>query len=812
MAPQPAPAPAPEAPSEAPSEALPEALPEAPVELAASTPVVAPPSQAAVLAPAEVNLEALVPATPARITPEMPPPPETLAYVSKPPIPAPTSMIFPLAAEAPVTSPFGWRTHPISGSRRFHAGTDFGAPQGTPVLAALSGRIKLADWNGGYGLAVQIEHNDGTLDTFYAHLSEVMVQAGDLVERGTVVGHVGTTGYSTGPHLHFEVRRKTDGGWVEVDPMAEIETQPQAEQPAPAEPEAPVAQVPEEKPEVVPAPSAQPTPEYSLSQVPDLKGAMTSAVNATSNQDLPAPSTTLTAAASASAQPESAETPQESSQEQVSTPEVKDLNYWSDLCQSLVSKGQFSEALAACDRTLTLQPDALEIWVHRGQALEGLGLQTEALASYSYVLHRQPRHSQSLTYQCRTFLKMGSLEAALEACDQALSAARSWGQASPADAWHLRGQVLAQQTHHEEALRAYARALRVQDKRSDVLVDRCRSLLALGRYEDGLAACEEATAINQNWGKVTSAQVQHLQGRALAQLGRGEAAIAAFDQARAQDPKNADLWADQGQVLQSLGRYDDALNAFQQAAQIKPDSSRVLMGQAAALNHLQRHEPALEAIDRALQGDGVWGSFTPSQIWDQQAQALGGVGRYDEGLAAANRAIELQPDSAAALNNRAVILWHLEQPEEALASTQKAIKLDPSYAPAWFNQGRLLSTTGEHAQALAAYDEVLRLNLDLATASLWINRAGALWSLGRLNDSLADLDKAIRLDPSSTEAQVNRGIVLLRMGRFEDAIAAYDKAIELDPNATAARYGRGTALMRLNRASEASEAFAKIDF
>ncbi|MBD0336515.1 MAG: peptidoglycan DD-metalloendopeptidase family protein [Cyanobacteria bacterium Co-bin13] len=321
-APVPAPEPSPEISPEVSSETSPEASPEtspeasaeAPVEApvedpialaAVPIPVIAPPSQPAVLAPAEVNLQALVPTAPARLTPELPPPPETLAYASKPPVQAPSSMIFPLAAAAPVTSPFGWRTHPISGSRRFHAGTDFGAPQGTPVLAAMGGQIKRADWAGGYGLAVEIEHQDGTLDTFYAHLSQVMVQKGDSVEQGTVVGHVGTTGYSTGPHLHFEVRRKTDQGWVEVDPMAELESQPRAEQPAPAQPEAPVAELPEAAPAVAPAPSTQPTPESSLSQVPELKGAMASASNATASLDLPAPLTTPNPAAPrAPAQPE----------------------------------------------------------------------------------------------------------------------------------------------------------------------------------------------------------------------------------------------------------------------------------------------------------------------------------------------------------------------------------------------------------------------------------------------------------------------------------------------------------------------------
>ncbi|MBD1944122.1 M23 family metallopeptidase [Coleofasciculus sp. FACHB-712] len=133
-----------------------------------------------------------------------------------------TSLIFPLAIPAPITSLFGWRTHPISGTRRFHAGTDLGAPLGTPVLAAFAGKVAIADWMGGYGQAVVLKHNE-TQETLYAHLSEILVQPGQQIEQGTVIGRVGSTGNSTGPHLHFEIRQLTQEGWMAVDSDAYLE-------------------------------------------------------------------------------------------------------------------------------------------------------------------------------------------------------------------------------------------------------------------------------------------------------------------------------------------------------------------------------------------------------------------------------------------------------------------------------------------------------------------------------------------------------------------------------------------------------------
>jgi murein DD-endopeptidase MepM/ murein hydrolase activator NlpD len=133
-------------------------------------------------------------------------------------------MLFPVAIPAPITSLFGWRIHPISGAQRLHTGTDIGAPMGAPVLAAMPGRVILADDMGGYGLTVAIEHDNGVRQTLYAHLSELFVRPGDMVQQGMVIGRVGSTGASTGPHLHFELRQMLpDRTWVALDAGKHLE-------------------------------------------------------------------------------------------------------------------------------------------------------------------------------------------------------------------------------------------------------------------------------------------------------------------------------------------------------------------------------------------------------------------------------------------------------------------------------------------------------------------------------------------------------------------------------------------------------------
>jgi murein DD-endopeptidase MepM/ murein hydrolase activator NlpD len=132
-----------------------------------------------------------------------------------------SDFIYPLATPAPMTSPFGWRVHPITGNRRFHSGQDLGAPTGTPIVSVAKGRVVVAKWHGGYGKTVIIEH-DGRLQTLYGHMSEIFVQEGQEIAQGTVIGQVGSTGNSTGPHLHFETKVPTAEGWMVVDPGQDL--------------------------------------------------------------------------------------------------------------------------------------------------------------------------------------------------------------------------------------------------------------------------------------------------------------------------------------------------------------------------------------------------------------------------------------------------------------------------------------------------------------------------------------------------------------------------------------------------------------
>ncbi|MDY6897018.1 MAG: peptidoglycan DD-metalloendopeptidase family protein [Cyanobacteriota bacterium] len=116
------------------------------------------------------------------------------------------SGILALPSNGYISSPFGWRSHPLLGRGRLHAGIDFAAGYGSTIRAADSGTVLYSGWYGGYGKTVIINHGKG-MTTLYAHASRLYVKAGETVKRGQAISAIGSTGLSTGPHLHFEVRK-----------------------------------------------------------------------------------------------------------------------------------------------------------------------------------------------------------------------------------------------------------------------------------------------------------------------------------------------------------------------------------------------------------------------------------------------------------------------------------------------------------------------------------------------------------------------------------------------------------------------------
>ena len=124
------------------------------------------------------------------------------------------------AANFPVTSPFGWRVHPISGEWKFHSGVDLGFEYGAGIVALFDGEVIIADNLGDcYGNQVLLYHPMIDAYTRYAHCDRLFVNVGYQVKAGDIIATVGSTGYATGPHLHLEYMPKVDGQYIYTNPL-----------------------------------------------------------------------------------------------------------------------------------------------------------------------------------------------------------------------------------------------------------------------------------------------------------------------------------------------------------------------------------------------------------------------------------------------------------------------------------------------------------------------------------------------------------------------------------------------------------------
>lgn len=124
------------------------------------------------------------------------------------------------AVNFPVTSPFGWRIHPISGEYKFHAGVDLGFEYGAGIVALFDGEVIIADDLGdGYGFQVLLYHPSIDAYTRYAHCSRLFVNIGESVRAGEIIAAIGSSGYTTGPHLHLEYMPKVGDQYIYADPL-----------------------------------------------------------------------------------------------------------------------------------------------------------------------------------------------------------------------------------------------------------------------------------------------------------------------------------------------------------------------------------------------------------------------------------------------------------------------------------------------------------------------------------------------------------------------------------------------------------------
>lgn len=501
--------------------------------------------------------------------------------------------------------------------------------------------------------------------------------------------------------------------------------------------------------------------------------------------------------------------------------EYEDFDFWAEQCLLLRDEQNDAEALIACEKAISLEPeeDNVELWIARGDILFRSGQYAESLVSYNRVVAASPNYSSAIASQCAALYQLQRYDEAVDRCEEALRIDGNWGTGSPALAWFYRGLSLGQLGRLETALASFERALLIEPEDPQAIAARCSVLAELGNTETFAADCTTQDAVTS------------------------------YEQAIADDAGNVALWVQQGLALEQqgiteVGAYERALTSYDRAVELNPENSIVLARRCDVLNQLENYEAALESCEQAFQGDKRWGSQELVHAWNQHSIALAGLGRYEEALASADRAIAIDASYAPAWNSRAISLWRLNPLDPAaLTAIDRSIQLyaesealledtfERTYPGpailfyrgqilAWFNKGRLLSSITDYEAATQAYIQALDINetvnlrdiqplTDATVANIWANLAATYLHIDPVQ-SLTVSQRAVNLDRRSFAGWYNQALALTQLGRYNEALYAYEQAEQVNPNNVEVMTGRGIALAENGQTQAAIETFNQV--
>lgn len=542
----------------------------------------------------------------------------------------------------------------------------------------------------------------------------------------------------------------------------------------------------------------------------------------------------------------------------------RNFEYWANQCLLLNEQRKNTEALVACERAISLQPkkDNLDIWTTRGNVLFYLGKYAESLASYNRVVEASPRNSLAIAGQCANLLQLDRYDDAIDTCEQALRVDGSWGNISPAFAWYYRGLSLQQLGRLETALASFERAIATDPANLQSLAEQCKTLGELGHFTELASTCLPQIAVPMP-SEAPSVETAPLSSKApsvitercgvVSEIDRPkqflvnsglQATVTCYERALTTDPQNPILLTQQGLALEQLGLYERASTAYSRVIELNPTHTIALVHNCGTLNQLKSYEAALASCDRAFQVEGGLGPWQTAYGWNQRSVALLGSGKYEEALAAANKAIEIEQSYAPAWNSRALSMWWLQQ-GDAVAAIDQAISwyekaeiglqdtfertypnsplvIYRGYILALFNKGRILTSRGKYEDAIQAYLRALELyskavDIDKMNplnnailADIRVNQAAAYLHLSNAEQALASSQQALILDSHSVAGWYNRGLAYKKLGDDACAFDAYTQANQLKPVDANILIEQGISLEGMNLDQDAIVLFERV--
>ena len=453
------------------------------------------------------------------------------------------------------------------------------------------------------------------------------------------------------------------------------------------------------------------------------------------------------------------------------------------LAEHYYKKGKLSEAIAQCQRAISLQPQAAVAYKILGEALQLSGKLEEAKRCYLKVLEIQPNFAEVLANL---------------------------------------GTVFAQQQRWQEAIYYYQKAVELKPQVAEFY-------RKLGNIFEQMGSPEQAAicfykAVNLEPRGVTAEEYLIL-GNTLLGQGKVDEAIACYRHAIELNPKLSPAYHNIGEILSRKQEWQEAINAYRHSIQVKPDNAGSYYGLAKALFVQEYWEEAVASYRKAIQ-------FNPNsaEVYHQLGDALTKLQKWEEAVSVYRRAIELNPDNFWSYNNLGDTLIKLKRWEEAIAAYRYATQLNPNWVWTFYNLGEALGQCQRWEEAIAAYSRAVEINpelpgiesklaaafrerakLDLDAASTWYHKAikvnpdrvetyhefleikqkspeiglqlgNTLVKQNRLEEAINLYQTMLHTFPENPEIYLDLGKAFAQKNDWERALAAYRRAIEFNPN------------------------------
>ncbi|MBD2138000.1 tetratricopeptide repeat protein [Anabaena sp. FACHB-1237] len=494
--------------------------------------------------------------------------------------------------------------------------------------------------------------------------------------------------------------------------------------------------------------------------------------------------------------------------------DIQSFDYLASLCNNWdagVNNKNYEETLKACDAALAIKENQPELWLARGNLLLAFNKLPAAISSYQRMISLDANNSEGFTQLCLALSELGQYSQAINACEKALKINKNWGRTTSAVSWNYQGVALSKLGQKEAARNSFNWATKLNPDYSLAWTNTCVYLYEIGEFKTALNACDRALEANQFWGSSNAALGWANRGKVTQAMGLYDESLMAYNKAIAFNNNDRKIWTEYGILLTKLGKYPQAQTALETAIKISPNYALALVSQCTNLNRMGKYEEAAVACDTALQkSDNIWGPEGIASAWNQFGNALVGLKKYDESLAAFNRAISLNSTYASAWSNRSVALWHQGKYQEALVSNERALEIDIKSSQAWYNKGRIYTSLGQLEAATAAYERALKgdgyIGDKTLLAEVWVNQSSTLLRLQRYQEAITAANNAIGFNPQASEAFYNKALGFMALKKYNQAVTSYERAIKINPKNADFWAGKGIALRLLKKYPEASEA------